>query len=106
MRVRFRRRTRGRAGPAVSGLPYDHRSPDFGRGVEFGLLFASIKHHRRAEMAVHADMAGQARRLAERYSLLFASSPHEHGGECSANTGERDCKDGQEWIDVTIGPPP
>ena len=72
--------------------------------MEFGLLFASIKHYDRAQMAVHADMAEMVMRLAERYSLPFSGRPHEHGEECAGSTGERDCKDGEDWLDVTIGP--
>jgi hypothetical protein len=57
-------------------------------------------------MAVHADMAEMVMRLAERRGLSFSGSPHEHGEECPRNTGDRDCKDGEDWLDVTIGPGP
>lgn len=77
---------------------------DFGRGVEFGLLFARVTDYGRTEGAVHADMAELVIRLAESRGLPFSASPHEHGERCGECIGRSDCKDGGEWLDVTIGP--
>jgi hypothetical protein len=99
MRARFRRKDDGAAsaGSSFPGLPFDDKSLEFKRGVEFGLLFARVKDYGRAAMAVHADMAELVIRLAEHCGLPFSGLPHEHEGHCN------DCKDGGEWIDVTIG---
>lgn len=85
------------------GLPFDPKSLDFARGVEFGLLFASVKDYGRVEMAVHADMAESVMRLAESRDLPFSGRPHEHDERCSECIGRSDCKDGDEWLDVMIG---
>ena len=87
----------------LPGLPFDPGSLEFARGVEFGLLFASVKDYGRAEMAVHADMAEMVMRLAESRGLPFTGKPHEHDGYCAECTGRPDCKDGGEWLDVAIG---
>jgi hypothetical protein len=91
------------AGAGGRGMPFDTESLEFARGVEFGLLFASVKDYGRAEMAVHADMAELVMRLAESRRLPFGGKPHEHDEHCSECTGRSDCKDGDDWLDVTVG---
>jgi hypothetical protein len=78
-------------------------SRDFARGVEFGLLWARIDDFGEVESCVHADMAELVMRLAESRGLPFRAAPHEHGPECAECTGRSDCKDGEDWLDVTIG---
>ena len=97
-----RKQDRGHA-EAGRGMPFDERSLEFARGVEFGLLFGLAKDYGRAEMAVHADMAGLVRRLARSQGIPFRAAPHEHDEGCAECTGRSDCKDGGEWLDVTIG---
>jgi hypothetical protein len=100
----IRRRARRTPRPAAwPGLPAGVESLDFERGVEFGLLFASVKDYGRVEMAVHADMAELVMRLAESRSLPFSGRPHEHDEHCAEYAGRSDCKDGSDWLDVTIG---
>jgi hypothetical protein len=96
---------RGRADeePGIPGASFDVKSLDFARGVEFGLLFASVKDCGRAEMAVHADMAELVMRLAESRDLPFSGKPHQHDEHCAECIGRSDCKDGGEWLDVRIG---
>lgn len=85
------------------GLPFDAGSLDFQRGVEFGLLFTRVKYYDRTEAVTHADMAELVMRLAESRGLPFSASPHEHGESCAECVGRSDCKDGGDWLDVTIG---
>ncbi len=85
------------------GLPFDTKSLDFERGVGFGLMFARVKDYGRCEMAVPADMAEVVIRLAESRDLPFGGRPHKHGEHCAESIGCSDCKDGSEWLDVTIG---
>lgn len=83
--------------------PFDTRSLDFERGVEFGLLFARVVDDGHVRMAMHADMAEVVIRLAESRDLPFSGKPHEHDEHCSESIGRSDCKDGGEWLDVMIG---
>jgi hypothetical protein len=101
MRGRERRENRRSGCAAIPVFPFDIDSLEFTRGVEFGLLFASVKDYGRAEMAVHADMSELVMRLAEGQGLPFTGQPHEHCPECIGRYG---CKDGADWLDVTIGP--
>jgi hypothetical protein len=71
---------------------------DFERGVEYGLLFARVMDYGRTETPVHADLAELVIRLAESQGLPFGAAPHEHDAECG-----RACRDGADWLDVTIG---
>jgi hypothetical protein len=85
-------------------LPFDPMSLDFERGVEFGLAHARLADYGRVEMVMHADMAEMVIRLAEsRGGLPFSATPHVHDERCEECTGRSDCKDGSEWLDVTIG---
>lgn len=97
--MRFRRKGGAVSSPdsEVPALPFDIDSLEFTRGVEFGLLFARVKDFGRADMPVHADMTELVMRLAEGQGLPFTGRPHEHGQHCA------DCKDGDDWLDVTIG---
>jgi hypothetical protein len=99
----IRRRARRTPRPAAwPGLPAGVESLDFERGVEFGLLFASVKDYGRVEMAVHADMAELVMRLAESRGLSFRAGPHEHDERCAECIGRSDCRDGQDWLDVIL----
>jgi len=91
----FRRR-KARAAGTPAAIPFG-TGRDFGRGVEFGLMFARLKDYGRVEMAVHADMAELVIRAAESQGKPFSGSPHEHGGDCR---GEHD---GEDWLNVVIG---
>jgi hypothetical protein len=100
---RLRARIRVRHGNwGLSYVP-SRSSLDFKRGVEFGLLYARVRDYGGAEWCVHADMTELVMRLAESRGLPFSSAPHEHGPECGECTGRSDCKDGGDWLDVTIG---
>lgn len=84
---------------------FSTESLDWTRGVEFGLLFARVKYGARiATYPVHADLAESAQRLADLYGCALRSVPHEHGKPCARFTGRDDCKDGQEWLDITFTP--
>ena len=72
---------------------------DWERGVEYGLLFARVKDHGSVCMAVHADLAEVAMRLAEHERMPFRAIQHIHDEECR---GEHD---GEDYMDVTIGQP-
>jgi hypothetical protein len=86
------------------GSRFDDQSPDFRRGVEYGLVFARITDEGRVDWTVHADLAEALGRLADRKGLPFAAAPHEHGPRCWEECiGRHDCRDGEDWLDVTIG---
>lgn len=56
---------------------------------------------------MHADMAELVMRLGESRGLPFSAVPHEHDEHCEREAiGRSDCKDGGEWLDVTIGSAP
>jgi hypothetical protein len=103
----FRRRAQSVPEPAAMlGLPVDTGSLDFKRGVEFGILFARTKDFRHVDAAVHADMAELIMRLADGRGLSFSAQPHQHDENCSESIGWSDCKDGGDWLDVTISSAP
>lgn len=95
---RHRAASTRRAGNVPALIPFG-TGRDFGRGVEFGLMFARLKDYGRVEMAVHADMAELVIRAAESQGKTFSGSPHEHDGDCR---GEHE-HDGEDWLDVVIG---
>lgn len=95
---RHRAASAGQAGGIPALIPFG-TGRDFGRGVEFGLLFARLKDYGRVEIAVHADMAELVIRAAESQGKTFSGSPHEHDGDCRAEHGDMDA----DWLDVVIG---
>lgn len=100
---------RRRAKPASwapAGLPAGIKTLEFERGVEYGLLYARAMDYDHAEAVVHADMAELIMRLAESRGLSFRAGPHEHDERCAECVGRSDCKDGGEWLDVTINSGP
>jgi hypothetical protein len=84
---------------------FSTESADWVRGVEFGLLFARVRYGARVvTYPVHADLADSAQRVADLYGFALRSDPHEHGAICDECAGRDDCKDGQEWLDITFTP--